>query len=266
MFKRISGAWGKMIFCNNITADISSFLKLIRATKLFNVYREKHPYREVYDQFLLRLAGKKVGISLRRYSGDLDIFFEIFWKRAYYFEGIEKYPVKTILDLGANIGMSSAFLYTCLPGASFFCVEPDVENMRLLKKNLGGLIPLTQQKFLEAAVGPSDSTGQIIPARYAYNLAVSIDNGPGEVKLMKIGSIIQHFGLQKIDLVKIDIEGAESFLFHETDWLDTVNSIIIEFHVDEWLRAGVSKLKEKGFSLKRMPGNDMLFFASRFIS
>ena len=39
--------------------------------------------------------------------------------------------------------------------------------------------------------------------------------------------------LERISILKIDIEGAEMQLFgHDTDWLDSVDNIVIELHGD----------------------------------
>ena len=263
MFNRLSDSWNKLIFCLHISADFSSFLKLAWASKLFQFHREKLPAREMYDQYKFRLGDRAVDIKLRRYAGDLDIFFEVFWKKAYEDERMKGFRVRTVLDLGANIGMATAFFYTFYPGADYYCVEPDKQNMNLLQENVLKLVPASQVSFLEAAAGPVLSRGEIVSARYAYNKSVSPGANHGGVMIIPVSAIMEGFGLQSIDLVKMDIEGAESLLLDNADWLDKVNHLFIEFHSNEWLLKGKSILAEKGFSWKESRANNMLLLASR---
>jgi len=58
--------------------------------------------------------------------------------------------------------------------------------------------------------------------------------------------------LQKPDLLKIDIEGAEELLFENYfDWIKHAKAIIIEFHYEgKKLDLNLHQLKAAGFELK----------------
>src|SRR5262245_22207843 len=45
-------------------------------------------------------------------------------------------PPKTILDLGANIGLTAVYFSRLFPMAALACVEPVPENLRVLARNL----------------------------------------------------------------------------------------------------------------------------------
>jgi hypothetical protein len=47
---------------------------------------------------------------------------------------------------------------------------------------------------------------------------------------LPISSLIRDFGIDHIDLLKIDIEGAEKEVFEACDWQDRLDSIVIELH------------------------------------
>ena len=54
---------------------------------------------------------------------------------------------------------------------------------------------------------------------------------PSMVDAISINEIIEQQGISRIDLLKIDIEGAELPLFSDkTEWIDKVNIFIIEIH------------------------------------
>jgi FkbM family methyltransferase len=261
----IAVAWDKLIFCWRICADPSSFFRLVSASKIFSLNRNRVMDVEVKDSYHMQIAGKKAEITLRRFAGDIDIFFEVFWKLAYSDSRMNKKTISTVLDLGANIGMATAYFYSRFPGAVFYCVEPDPDSMLLMKNNLAQLVPSDQIQFLTAAAGAADSRGEMVTARYAYNRSVRPNPAKGEVKILTIASILSHFNLQYIDLLKLDIEGAESDILQDAGWLTRVHFIFIEFHSEAGMNNGIARLEEKGFSWKKCKGNDMLIFAENSI-
>jgi FkbM family methyltransferase len=266
MINSIALAWDKLLFCRRITADANSFLKLLLASKRFSGSRNHIVPADKADNYQMKISGKNIAFTLRRFAGDLDMFYEIFWKRVYSSSHLKNKPVYTVLDLGANIGMATAYFYSCFPGATYYCVEPDPGNMEIMKKNLAGLVPPGKIHFLQAAIGKADSKGDLITARYAYNSRVVPGRENGTIDVRSMSSVFSHFHLYQADLVKMDIEGAESDAFSETRWLEQVKHIFIECHTEE-LRKRISyKLEEKGFRWKTIPGNDMLVFAERIIS
>jgi hypothetical protein len=73
--------------------------------------------------------------------------------------------------------------------------------------------------------------------------------------------------LEKIDLLKIDVEGAESFIFFPAaGWLTKVNAILIEIHTAEMVSPIQSVLSAAGFHCLNWQSNlfaTHVFFASR---
>ena len=56
-------------------------------------------------------------------------------------------------------------------------------------------------------------------------------DGKQLVKGMTVRSIMDTFGFSFIDVLKIDIEGAEKEVFADTsEWISNVNSLIVELH------------------------------------
>jgi hypothetical protein len=63
--------------------------------------------------------------------------------------------------------------------------------------------------------------------------------------------LIRQFDIPRLDILKIDIEGAEEALFLKNPeaWLDRVNWLIIEIHTESILNVIARILKEHGFSM-----------------
>ena len=60
------------------------------------------------------------------------------------------------------------------------------------------------------------------------------------VTAMSIDKIMKDYSLTKIDILKIDIEGAEREVFSDTSsWIEKVDSIIVELH--ERMKSGCNR-------------------------
>ena len=65
-------------------------------------------------------------------------------------------------------------------------------------------------------------------------------NNCHSVPAITIEKIMKDNALERIDILKIDIEGAEKEVFRDTSpWIESVNSIIIELH--ERMKAGCNR-------------------------
>jgi FkbM family methyltransferase len=172
----------------------------------------------------VRLRGD-VKIHYRLNKGDLNSIREIWFEEAYRLPSAD--PSGVLLDLGANIGMTSLWLAKTYSFTQVIAVEPDPNNAAPVRQNLE-LNGIAAQ-VLEAAIGPKEAV-----ARFAFsessNLGRLSENG-SSVPMITVGAILQKFAVSRFALVKIDIEGGEQELFDgPSDWLAHADAIIIEFH------------------------------------
>lgn len=82
-----------------------------------------------------------------------------------------------------------------------------------------------------------------------------------------IDKIIELYNIDKIDILKIDIEGSEKEVFEESEWLDKVNILIIELH--DRMKKGCSQsvlnsVMKFDFSLQ-INGENLIFIKSKLI-
>jgi hypothetical protein len=71
---------------------------------------------------------------------------------------------------------------------------------------------------------------------------------------------MEEYGSDKVDLLKLDVEGAEEGLFSHSDvtWIDRVNSLIVEVHSRFAYKLICDTLLTRGFSLSQR--GEKLFF------
>jgi len=186
-------------------------------------------------------------------SSDLDVFSQIF--RFDEYACLRHIPSpRFILDLGANVGYSSAYFLSCFPGARLLAVEPDPSNFELLRRNL-------------AAYG--DRAGVVLGAAWSHNSKLELSRGfgdgrewatqvvpsedaaEGSVEGFDIPTLLSLAGVESIDLLKVDIERSELELFDRSSstWLPKVRNICIELHGNDCRAAFMSALAPFDYDL-----------------
>jgi hypothetical protein len=73
-------------------------------------------------------------IWLRARTSDLDVHREIFVNEQYKHDFLA--APRVIVDVGANIGLSSIYFAIHYPNARILALEPEESNFRLLRKNV----------------------------------------------------------------------------------------------------------------------------------
>jgi len=177
-------------------------------------------------------------ILMRPSSNDHYTFLEVFKEEVYAMLCSHTSNVRTIVDLGANIGLASLYLLNKNPGASLIAVEPDPHNYRLLTWNLNASPSRARCQSVQAAVWSQETLLKIVrpgSAGHVNQIRVEpFESQKGDympVPGMTIKQIIEKAGFETIDILKVDIEGAEVELFKgNTDWLNRVRWLAIEFH------------------------------------
>lgn len=139
---------------------------------------------------------------------------------------------RTIVDLGANIGLAAVWFAKRYPGARIVAVEPDRGNFALLEANT---VALPQVQPACAAIWAEDRVVHMVdPGLGPWGLRVAepTEAGPGvDVEAISMPTLMERFELERIDLLKIDVEGAERRLFDgDVAWLERVGAIAIELH------------------------------------
>lgn len=161
-------------------------------------------------------------------SSDLDVFRAVVLGHEYDF--LERLQdIRTAIDLGANIGLSSVVILSRFPGAFLLAVEPEPGNCAQLRTNLAPY--QDRAKVLQGAVWPiSGEVSLNYQAGDGREWATAVAQGSG-VRAYSMADLLLNLGERSIDLLKIDIEGSETPLFMgDTSWLSRVRNLCIELH------------------------------------
>lgn len=117
-----------------------------------------------------------------------------------------------ILDVGANVGNHSVFFSNVCRAKKVICIEPNPAAIYILKKNilLNNISDIVDINFLGIALGKEVGSGFVdLPERMNGNLgAASVQlSTNGDIKVLPGDQLF--YDLEFLDLIKIDVEGAE---------------------------------------------------------
>ena len=117
------------------------------------------------------------------------------------------------IDVGANIGYVSCLLLHKVPGSKIISVEPQPGVVDLLRVNLGRFDP-SRYEVVAAGLSDSDSEGfmHINPANRGGGTLVG-EKADDSVTVPLISAAKVFGKLERLDLIKMDIEGHEENVF-----------------------------------------------------
>jgi FkbM family methyltransferase len=224
--------WARRLRKSGLRNVVTLFLNQKRET----VYRLRHRG----NSFLLR--GRSV---------DFHVFNSIFGEGEYDFD-IGFVP-EVIVDAGAYTGFSAVYFHRRFPQAMLLRWSLKHTNFGLLVRNTS---PFDNIRPVRGGIYGLETRLEIADSgvdKYAFSLRVS-EESEDSVPGYTITGLMKEFGLTRIDILKMDIEGAEHSVFmnQPETWLPMVRMVIAEVH--EHLHSGVrelitEKLSDAGFMI-----------------
>jgi len=166
-----------------------------------------------------------------------EIFIDDCYQRFFRVE-----PGDVVLDVGASIGPFSWSILDAQP-AHVYCVEANTDLYQTLVKNLSDIdVPVTAMNL---GMGPRDGVnylaGLFDPDKQAHS-----DGTDGiTMETISFRSLIERYGITKIDFLKTDCEGGEYDMFNADnfEWVTkNVKKIAGEFHTaipaqrEKWIK------------------------------
>lgn len=230
-----------------------SKLKLSHKETVGNYFLVESPK---YGQFYLR----------KPFSSDYNVFKQIFRDKEYleFAQLIDaNCPGDTIsmIDGGANIGLTTIYMHHFFKGRKkikSILIEPFKENIESAKLNMniqgidgvsyeiGGLH--NKKCFLKIERSHGDG----------MEWAIQIVESPEKTDLpsLEISEILDKYQLPTLDVLKLDIEGAERFLFEDeayaSNFLKKVKVFAIELHKEYFIEDKVLDiLNRNDFEIKK---------------
>jgi FkbM family methyltransferase len=161
-----------------------------------------------------------------------------------------------ILDLGANIGTFSLYLLRNLPSARIYAYEASGDTFSILNMNKHKNFLLDWNVF-QSAVWKEDGFISFETREFSGSSCISSE-GRETVPSVSFATVLKQIpNDQNIDLIKIDVEGAEEavLLHHSRDVFLRIKNLVIELHPKVCDTDAVIHLLRENFEyLYEMPG------------
>jgi FkbM family methyltransferase len=187
------------------------------------------------------IDGSRPPVILRRGTSDRLVFEQVFIGQEYEGHQLTRQP-RTIVDAGANIGLSSICFALKYPAAKILAIEPDIRNYRMLVRNSQPYANIEPVHGALWATKTSVAIANLGDSPWAYRVDDSEGSATGSSVLIDTITMPEVISWAEgtIDLLKLDIEGAEYQLFSSDspEWVNSVETIVVELH--DWLVPGCS--------------------------
>ncbi len=224
------------------------------------------------DAFGLRIFQKRPGLHLLRFRDGMnivvrggnrewDVVHELFFAKSYHqcLEWLKTRSNPKVIDLGGNIGLFSLLTARAHATATIDSFEPGPPNARLFEVNM----LLNDQQGARVRLQRAAVGGVTERATWCFdeaNPGGSSLFGTGthtfEVDILGFADLIARYP-DGVDLVKIDIEGAEYGILEQTPratW-DRIKAIALELHDDPAGKVSrevfLERMKSFGFAIEQ---------------
>jgi FkbM family methyltransferase len=223
---------------------------------------------QLYEKPFYKRFVNKPSVRLSNFVPYYVNYEEFFIKHKY--QKWLKNNYNLVVDVGANVGVFSEYMLHNNYANSIVAVECDPIAITDLNKNFkfNNRIKIiskalsysnTPIKFYHSEENPVISS-VLSPDKLEYHIAGVKGQTQITVETITIGDLIKEYG--NIDLLKIDIEGAEyDIISHfENHWSNSINRLLIECHFFEndymqKYEALIEKLKSVGYTVEEFVAN-----------
>ncbi|SFV56590.1 methyltransferase, FkbM family domain protein [hydrothermal vent metagenome] len=195
--------------------------------------KNEREFIRLYDRWSHIGRYKRVdGVEFLSYRFDVPDLLSFIWQfkehfvyEIYRFKSNTKTP--TIYDCGANIGITSLYFKSIYPLAKIYAFEADPQIAKILQKNLS-TNGIDDVDIIDAAVWIDDN-GIKFAIEGADGGSIYGDGKKIEMRSVRLKEYLE--SEKHIDLLKIDIEGAEVEVLNDCkDSLSNIDNIFIEYH------------------------------------
>ena len=204
--------------------ELQASLGLVNTLKLYWGHRFLRDYT-------LRLPFLPAPIHLRGRTSDAHVFRKVFISEEYHVAG--QHP-RLIVDAGANIGISAVYFAALYPDATVVCLEPETANIQQFRRNTAAysnirLVPgaLWSRNSRLSITNPRADSVSFVVAECSTN-----ETCQDPVDGYGLQELLATLGHDRIDILKVDIEGSEAVVFggDPAGWLSKVGVLLIELH------------------------------------
>src|SRR3989344_5109884 len=251
-------------------SKLNILIQAIRILKNWPIYLADY-FNIIRRPVVVYKARSGIMCAVRSGTNDRVIFNQVWLERTHAPADFEIKNNDLVIDIGAHIGLFSIFAASRAKNGRVYAFEPAPDNFQMLEKNIGlnnlsNIVPVNQ-----AVAGKGGVRDFILykksAAAHSFVFSKTEERDIIKVKTVSLDEIVKKNNIEKIDVLKMDCEGAEyEILFNASpETLAMVKSICMEYH--EYENRKVSELKafleKNGFRIRIKFSGDSMLYAIR---
>lgn len=189
--------------------------------------------RYFYIPESIKINDKIINLNLPNEYGVKISFVEIFLDDTYKLDWIKKFAIekniniKSILDIGGNCGLASILLRYHFSKSTIHCYEPNFEVINYLKYHAN----LLNFNYYNQAVGNSNKKVKLSVDKDESILSHIVFDKNGTTEQISFDMAFKRFGVESLDIVKMDCEGSEWEIFENIEIWKKVKFLTMEYHL-----------------------------------
>ena len=177
-------------------------------------------------EYAARIPERTEKVILRFSTTDVAVYDQVFVQNGFGFD--LPFNPTVIVDAGANCGISPVYFALRFPNAKIIALEPEPSNFAVLQKNARAfprIIPI------QAALWHKTCNLELKDGGNGLWSTRVIESSTGPVRGITMSDILRDFQIDRVGLLKVDVEGAEHEIFSDAQpWIEHVDAICIELH------------------------------------
>lgn len=194
-------------------------------------------YRCILDELLNReklrlICIQGVSVYVRTNTPDIRVAINSLFVEEY--KGVRCSDPKFIIDAGANIGTSAVYFARRYPNAQIIAVEPEEGNFDMLLRNTKDYGNITAIKAAIWGSAEKRAVHNRDTGHWGYTVAetrMKSEPTGQEIDCVTVNSLMEEFAFDRVDLLKMDIEGGEKdVLTNSSGWISKVEILMAELH------------------------------------
>ncbi len=157
-----------------------------------------------------------------------------------------------MIDIGAHVGMISILYAKLYPELTIYAFEPMPRNYKTLIKNIElnnvtNVIPhnlaITKDgRDISMVIGLNNTGGA---TQCLNNIHLGENHENAEVSSLTLNEVFERYKVSTCKVLKVDCEGSEYEILLNTNVLSSVENIIGEFHINDFL-------KNQGYTIPKL--------------
>ena len=190
-------------------------------------------------------------------SSDTTVLYELLVTNEYgILDNLD--PPTTIIDGGANIGLTCMYFLHRYPGSRIISIEPFAETFQVCQKNVARYA--NRATALHGAIWSHAGRVSLDPQGQDWinQVRAPVEGETATTEAITMASLIKRSG-GSVDLLKLDVEGSEKEIFGSgaQEWLPFVRNIVVELHGQDCKDRVFGALASYEYELSN---HDMVYF------